>query len=317
MSDKSRITIDELFNQQQEIKESNPKRVGLYTGPAVLKVLAINPTTDELIQLIGPGGAKFDTTYKKKKDRNDVPFLPVTFWLQEVNDLTRPMPFTFSVYNIPQAKSKKGKTCYVNKHGKCYFAADKETAKKFYNDDDFRPAFNEESQFLKFLKCILRFRDNDKLPFTAALRALDMDNESLYNGSKHGIEQIRNRINSSLTVLGGVLCVRRNKEYYTQDVLRKEELFYYIANDSESGTPRPFDDYLLDLVKRSFENNEKAGYPYTYGKITTTPTFERFTIPEQPAKPVSSNPLATDDDEPTEVNDADAEDAEADDDLPF
>ena len=86
-----------MFNDNQNvINQSTGRVIKYFTGLESVRILAINPTEEQLQEIIGDGAKNFDTVYAETEFNGRVT-RPVVFWVQDVNELTSPCPVQINI----------------------------------------------------------------------------------------------------------------------------------------------------------------------------------------------------------------------------
>jgi hypothetical protein len=105
-----------MFNQEQTGQNSGGS-FKKYTGLALSKIVAINPTQEVLAEILNPAAAaKFNTQYAlAKSPYGDQMVRPVTIWIQDVAEKMSPVAINLNL-SMTDYVSKEGGCRFVNKH---------------------------------------------------------------------------------------------------------------------------------------------------------------------------------------------------------
>jgi len=210
-----------MFNNYKESINQNTKSVNeVYVGIGVAKVLAINPTQDELSSIIGPETAeRFDTKYNTTTNYNGDQSRPITVWLTDEDEKVRPTILNLNLADVPRV-SKNEKTQYLgyrvdpegNPTTLSFAWPEKNNPEQF---DWFKPlteAKDGMEQYYTFLYTILRW--NDPTNFVEALVENELDFDTIYNGNFDGLRRLVDYLNdndiNSITMLFDARMIERD-----------------------------------------------------------------------------------------------------------
>lgn len=109
--DKQEERIEEIKKEQAEKSGIKPVMV----GAGAVKVLAINPTEEQLKEIIGEVATKFDTDYKTSPSQyhDNKPSRPIAVWITSEGDEVSPTLINFRLVDTPRL-SRDGKPQYWN-----------------------------------------------------------------------------------------------------------------------------------------------------------------------------------------------------------
>lgn len=133
-----------------EINQKKERDFKLKVGLGEFRVLAFNPTRDELNRLLGSEreGGEIDYLYENK---NGKPATRISVWLEEVKSKSR-MMLTFFLEK-ETAVSRTGKTQYVNAVGQSSYVDDESNLQDFFiKAMTYRKAHVGEADFMEFMR---------------------------------------------------------------------------------------------------------------------------------------------------------------------
>ena len=121
-----------------------------YVGVNKVKVIALNPTLEELNKL----GIMFKTEpVYFGKDDNGVDFIDFVFWTESINDASLKTSIKFTVKNEASVSSKTGKTEYINKLGQNQWVEGSAQNTQYFDASaGAKPAFVGETDLITFMK---------------------------------------------------------------------------------------------------------------------------------------------------------------------
>ena len=135
---------------QGKLKENNGKEYKKYVGLFNAKVIAVNPTKEELEKILNTTIEK-DIEYISSNDENGAKRIALSFWLEDPNTQQH-----FNVrFNLEDTivVSKSGKTQFINNIGTTSYAESIDNLPEWFKDGrDIRIAKKGEELLYKFLR---------------------------------------------------------------------------------------------------------------------------------------------------------------------
>jgi len=124
------------------------KKVGLFEG----NVVAINPTTEELKEVLGievSEESKLTEYLGVNKDGNT--FLRIDIWLEEVRSKDK-FKITFFLENRERWNKDNTRKQYINNIGNCAWADDPNNLPEWFRKRDYRTSYAGEEELYEFLR---------------------------------------------------------------------------------------------------------------------------------------------------------------------
>jgi hypothetical protein len=234
----------------------------LYTGLAPVKVVAINPTTQELRQLLNNDEVKEVSYSQTNRDGN--PTTRIDFWLrnEDLNILTK-----FSVFMSNQEITyKNGKKLLINNKLQTTIAESIDAVKqnekmKWFSTDNVRYCKEGEDILYNFVSNLVN----------ADLNAEDLDFEfsdinAIINGNVSELVSINDHFKRGIKVLLGVKVVngKEYQEVYKHKFLREESNGTKII---ERFLSQPYTEFKVDYYTINLEE-------YASGKPSMSKEFK-------------------------------------------
>lgn len=234
-------------------------RKPLYTGLNVFKVLTINPSKEEIEQMIGrPYSLKIDYSIQDIKGKR---FRPIEIWVGSIDGYVKAEPMRFLIGEEDDI-NKNGTYRYVNALGEfCQSKTDPKDNPKmsWFTAHPYRIAKIGEYELYRFMQTLMRYSSrDDNAVFMKDAQSLGITPERLYDGDMNGLNQFFkwSQDNDNKIVL---LCaVRRSekidengqvKHYDNQVVVTNPNHFYRTSTNEVNN--RSFKSITEDLEKGS------------------------------------------------------------------
>jgi hypothetical protein len=198
-----------LVADVREKKEGTGGNFPKYVGYFEAEVVGINPTAKEWTEIYGAEPKK-ELEYLKNKD--GVASLDVLVVLQDVKTKNL-FQLKFWLKDIKRVGNKSGKNQYINTIGKTDWAFSEDDLHDWFLKDgrDYRQAYEQEEQFVKFLRTWL-----GKLDFTKPEAVLQLNWKKLMNGN---IDEWKELIGHEwTTTVGALATVKLDDETSRQNV---------------------------------------------------------------------------------------------------
>lgn len=157
----------------------------LYTGVGELHIHAVNPSPEELKDLIGDGYNKFDTTYAPSKDYNQIDCKPLTLWCS--HDGENLFVQTINLYDVEEVASTGNKRI-INNKAQYTWATDPQAVASnekmgWFSQDGIRVAKVNEVLYYKMLSQMIKWNHDLDLTFYEFCKQEGFTYENVYNGN--------------------------------------------------------------------------------------------------------------------------------------
>lgn len=253
------------------------------TGLAPFKVIAINPTKEEINSFLGRE-YPFDPEYGII-ELNGVSVRPIHFWVRsEENNITESIRF-YVGKNIKIAGS--GSTRYVNAKGQFKYAKTKDDIADW---NPVREAVEGEYELYSFIQRLIRYKPSaPDANFLKDAEQNGMSASALYENGAGELKKLLQYFDEQKCFIGLVLAVRPKQKddvtEYRQVILSKPEAFFTLFTNK-------IGDYQLNKLKEIYQESVERGYPLTNDLFTFK--FQDFNLEDCVNKaPDSSSPSAT------------------------
>lgn len=257
-----------------ETRSSNSSNKKLYTGIAPIKIVAINPTREQI-------AAMYDVDVEKVKEPNyfTEDSTRLDFWYNNHDSITTPLLGKFALFVSNQVRtSQSGKTQYIDAHSKTCWAdslgdlAERNTKLSDYSKlklNNVREALRGEEDLYNLMKAYGNI-DTNNAPFM-----LD-DIKSIVKGN---VKELRDFFNHFNNKQGGIKVLMGVKDGQYQDVWNS--LFLNVN--------AKISDYVRNKITDS-----NYGYKHHYGNSFT---LKEYVADSEPTSVDSGNdPWTTDED---------------------
>lgn len=273
-----------------KVKEQSNRSYSKYVGMFNATVVAVNPSKEELGQLLNTTIER-DLEYTGVNNDNGAKKLTVSFWLKEEN--------TGNLFNVrfsledTVVESKTGKTQFINTIGTTSYAIDKSAVPDFLTAGgrDIRPAKKGEELLYKFLRAWL-----SNLNYEDESTELCVDWKKLISGRVNELrEAIDNFGSQTVCCMATVRTADDGKEY--QGVYSYEFLPAYALDCFTGKAKKTYKvvDKFIDKVndpeygcKDYFQLKPLAEYSPEANIVNTTSSPVIVATKPQPVKQVSN-----------------------------
>lgn len=265
-----------------------------YTGLAAFKILAVNPTKDQIEELTGRP-YPFDITYELRQDSDQQLVRPIEFWVSsEIGDTKIVDKVSFQIGNT-LVKSQTGNSQFVNAKGVSRYALDIDSANMKYEKmaPFIRAMYVGEDSLYSFMQRALGYKPSEvDAKFLADSEAAGITPESLYAGEVTGLRNFIDFVNSKNRKVGLVLGVRQKEKLLEngnkiiqnrQIILNNSDFFFTLATGH-------IEEYNLGKTQEVIDQKQKAGI--SLGTALFTVKFQEFeketcvnNAPENPSAP--------------------------------
>lgn len=235
------------------------------TGLAEFQILAVNPTKDQISELLGRD-YPLDVNYDVKDDLNGDRVRPIEFWVksESANVVDR---VTFQIGNTPR-KSKNNNVQVINAKGVMRYAPSVEDANIKY--EKLAPFVREvmigEEALYRFMQCAIGYKPSEPdANFLGDNEAANITNVTLFNGETAGLNKFIQFVNEKRRKIGLVLAVKEKEkqddkgEKYIQNrqvILNQPDFFFTLASGKVG-------DYSIgkfeDIIKEKRDNDVTLG----------------------------------------------------------
>lgn len=272
----------------------------LYTGLYPNKVLAINPTEEELKEIIGDNASKFDTKY----EIHNSPILEgtkvrgVNIWLQDKDGVTNPTLMTIDLGDTT-AVSSSGSKRIINDKLQTAWSASVETVvdnpkMEWFSHKGIREAKVGEEDYYRFLSAYMKFDTKSEVDFVQYCRDRGISFEEIYE--KGNFASLKELVAWGNTDEGEkepwfitqLWVAKRTDNGFRQEVLNKSETWFRCNQDKVTS-------YEVNLLKKREEDKKNSGYNLTNRLYTYN--FQKFVeeesingAPSQPAVGIEDAP---------------------------
>lgn len=229
----------------------------VYVGVAPMKILAINPDTEQLRLIIGDSADKFNTQYALRANYNQQQVRPVSIWVQDVDENTSPTIINYDL-GLDLVESKTGKGLFFSDDGKTSYA----------NDESMMPSWTSgpyiqtrigEAGFYDLIYKLYKWDQNEEVTFQQFLLDTGLDLDTIYSGNFKGLHSfVEYCTNNDCSVIAPftVKVDHTDKgEVYRQRVLNRSE---YIFSNYKGVT----ESQLKSLTAKE-ASQQTAGYQFT------------------------------------------------------
>lgn len=267
-----------------------------YTGLAAFKILAVNPTKDQIEELTGRP-YPFDITYELRQDSDQQLVRPIDFWVSgEIGDTKIVDKVSFQIGNT-LVKSQTGNSQFINAKGTSRYALDIDNANMKYEKvaPFVRAMYVGEDSLYSFMQRALGYKPSDPdAKFLADSEAAGITPASLYAGDVTGLRNFVEFVNSKNRKIGLVLGVRQKEKLLEngnkvmqnrQVILNNSDFFFTLATGH-------IEEYNLGKMQEAIEQKQKAGI--SLGTALFTIKFQEFekeacvnNAPENPSAPTA------------------------------
>lgn len=259
------------------------------TGISAFKILAVNPTKEQISELIGRD-YPLDVNYDLRDDLDGNKVRPIEFWVQskETGIVDK---ITFQIGNTIR-KSQNENVQVINAKGVSRFAPSViEANLKYQNLAPFvREMFVGEDALYRFMHCAMGYKYSDpEANFLQDSKEVGITPENLYSNELGGLREFIDFVNSKNRYVGLVFAVKEkeklddNGNKITQNrqvILNNPDFFFTLA----SGKVEKYNtDRFLDVVK------EKQSAGVSLGTALFTIELQDF-VKEDCINNVPSNP---------------------------
>jgi hypothetical protein len=261
---------NEAFNKK-------PKGMTTYVGSAPVKVLAINPSTDQLREIIGESAERLSTNYEATPStyNNNEFSKPIVFWITDSTDTVAPTRVFFNLVNSPRLSKSASKPQFFNARiGDTYaffstvWGFDYTTGQviensKGYADNVLSQIRTGEEDYYNFLYVLLKW--GDPLTFIDGLKSEKLDFDSVYAGETEGLNNLVNLIKEKDLSMLGIFTVKITEDGAARQSFCKNDDTWFVNNNgklTEGNLAR-----MKDAAKRGIESS----YPITVEQYTFDP----------------------------------------------
>ena len=250
------------------------ERRAAYVGVAPLKVLAINPTREQLREIIGDGADKFNVEYAQRPNYNQVTVRPLAIWVSDYEGKVSPTLLNYDL-GLEYVESKSGKGLFFSDDGKTSYAAT-EAMMPSWTKGPFIKSRIGEAAWYDLVYKLFKWDQNDETPFSKFLKDTGLDLETIYAGNFKGVHDFVEYAKAQDFTVIAPFTVKvdhtENGEVYRQRVLNRPE---YIFSNWSGVT----DSQIKSLVTREAAQQEQ-GYQFTNDGYCITKGLVEFNAEE-------------------------------------
>lgn len=286
------MNFEKYTSQLNKASKAN----SLYTGVANLKVLGINPTQDQLAEILGDADKahKFDTNYTIKENLNNIPVRPINIWVQDVDENTSPILMSLELADKEQSAQNTDSVRVINNYLQTTWSASVSAVTSnpkmsWFSDTGIRVAKIGEENYYRFVSTLVRYDLQGEQSFMNFLTDNSLDVDSVYGGNFDGLRGLVQYAANNNFVFAAPLVVKEKETdegtRFYQEVLNKPDFWYRSTVDGSL-------DWVADNFKEKALKKEEEGYPinrlYTYEFTTFDKEKCVNSAPEEETPTVSS-----------------------------
>jgi len=266
------------FSKNSEAFNKSSDNNTLYTGLAVTKVLAINPTKEKLAEIVGEEtAAKFDTTYAKKENQFTGKMVrPLHIWVQDKDEKSRPTLMNIDLGEDHQV-SNAGNIKFINHNLQDTWAKNEEDLTGnpkmgWYSTTGLHEAKTGEVNYYKFIAQLFSY-NFEKQDFFEWVQEMGIDFNNVYEGNFEGVRELVDFVNlnegeKEPFYFVALWVVRETTDgQYRQQVLVNPDTWYRCNDERVS-------QFMLDNLQAKIQKKEEEGYNLTNKLFTLE--FEEF-----------------------------------------
>jgi hypothetical protein len=273
--------------QEEKIAERSKSVNPVMVGSAPIKVLAINPTEDQLVDLIGEGGKKFDTRYQKSPSlyNDNKPSRPVSIWITDGEDRVAPTLLNFNLVDTQQISSNENPRWWTAMVGEEWaifttrYSSDMKVGNSIEKTSGANNTYTEtvlaecrvgEEAYYQFLYTLLKWPN--PLTFFEAMKKNKIDFDTVFEGDFSGLHNLIGYLNEPIKVevggeiteqansktLMGIFTAKQSKSgYMKQSIIMDSDLWFV---DSQG--------ILTSYMLKTIEKLQKSKFEYDGSDIT-------------------------------------------------
>lgn len=183
-----------VINQRTETTGDYSMEVGI----GEFKVVAVNPTADEMNKLLGTDKIEKEPVYVKEKDGVDE--VTITFWVENIKT-GKKYPYRFPILNKEKVWEKSGKTVWINQTGGSATVMNKEDLQTWFTgftnkdkeviaEKGYKKALVGEQELYAFMRNWI-----SKCDYFAPSTDIFLDRKKLFRGN---VSELKDLIGSEL-----------------------------------------------------------------------------------------------------------------------
>jgi hypothetical protein len=256
--------------------ESTSKGYIPYTGLGNCQVVTINPSKEELEEILGVE-INYTPEYKAQPNmlRDNAEEFPYVIWVKsEAGNL----PIRFNISNQPKS-SKSGKFLFINDKGQVSYYAEnanviaQNSNMPWYGKSGLRKLYEGEEELYDFFKTLIRYDAQvENANFMKVMQENGITPETLYNGE--AITGLRKLIEYAKTNGNSIVCLHavaeKEEGKYKQSIIARPKTWFKTATGIVDGS---MEARLDAFVKEK----ESEGYPISR-KYFTTKALAKFKV---------------------------------------
>jgi len=260
-----------MFDNNQEQLQKGSGQQQLFTGLYPLRIVGINPTVEQLTNIIGEGASKFKVDYSVGQYGK-----PVTFWFSSPDNKVKPFSKTIFLKEETIVVQDSGKTMLLNDSTGQYgtvqsaWAVSPEDVPLWFSKDGIRPANKGEYEYYDLLVKFLRFRDKEGgKTYVEFLSEEKVDFASVINGDDSALHNLADYFMDNASTCVILLTVRSGEKNY---------------QDCELGNCVFGQNSVTDkVIERAQKLNSNADYPISKNEFSFE--FAEYTGASAPPTP--------------------------------
>ena len=234
----------------------------VFVGVAPIKVLAINPTKEQLGEIIGEEAAgKFNVAYDIRQNYNKQEVRPLTIWVTDVDETVSPTIINYDL-GKDYVKSKTEKFQYFSADGKDSWAADEGSIQDWVTGPHQQCTVGMKDWYsfvYKLVKWDMDVAEENDTSFFEYLQDVGLDVDTIYDGNYEGLHGLVDYAKDQQFSVTGMFTAKvdhtEDGERVRQRVLTRNDYIFYNYNGVTFKQ--------LEAFKRREERQMKSGYPLT------------------------------------------------------
>lgn len=232
------------FNQYSESLNKKSTGYTYYTGLSPVKVLAINPDTKKLEEIIGDVASKFDTSYALRKSNlnESITVRPVVIWVTDKDQNISPTILSIDLAQDVEVASTGSKRI-INDKNQSTWSESIETVTnnekmQWFSQEGIREARVGEVDYYKFIAQVMRFDFKGDVNFITMCKDTGIDFDSVYNGNFKGLAEMVEWLNTDEgekmpNYFVGLWVVNKKDDgKLRQELLNKSDLWYRCTHEN-------------------------------------------------------------------------------------
>ena len=158
-----------------------------YVGLSPIKVLSINPTREQLVEIIGDDAAgKFNVDYQLRENYNKQTVRPITVWITDSTEKVSPTIINFDLGQDFVITKKGDKNLWFSDGGQSAWKENEETLYSWIEKPVIKSRTGE-ADWYDFVYKMVKWDKNDDITFFEYLKDVGLDLDTIYDGNFEGL----------------------------------------------------------------------------------------------------------------------------------